>query len=67
MSKSCCGIPDKMLCSCAELLFLHKALKEAELALEDHLCPDDGSIDTRCYPDNHNWSARRALKLIQRK
>ena len=45
---------------------LEKVIKMAEEALEKHICPDDGSIDTRCYPDNHKCSARKTLKAIKK-
>jgi hypothetical protein len=47
---------------------LDSALESVEAAMREivrlraacrsHACPDDGSTDTRCYPDNHTCQAR---------
>lgn len=40
------------------LATLAKYLNLAADALGSHECPDDGSIDTPCYPNNHVCPAR---------
>ena len=38
---------------------LRSKIAALENACRSHACPDDGSIDTVCYPDNHKCPARR--------
>lgn len=45
---------------------LNRLIKQMRQALHTHACPDDGSIDTRCYPDNHNCPARELSKEFNR-
>lgn len=37
---------------------LEATIKSLKSALYTHACPDDGSIDTRCYPHNATCPAR---------
>ena len=37
-------------------------VEKMEAALREHQCPNDGSIDTVCYPHNDKCTARKALE-----
>lgn len=39
-----------------------KENEKMKRALKKHQCPDDGSTDTVCYPNNHKCPARRLAR-----